>query len=177
MAVGQERQGESKEFSTMKHPPKQKSEYGIQLEEKQELKASYGLRESQFRRYFTRGKNPEGVMRLLETRLDNIVFRCGFAAGRKFARQLVSHGHIQVNGKNVNLPSYEVRIGDVIRIHPASLKLVPFQDFALTLQKYQAPVWIELDRSQFHGKIIGQPVVDDPMIISKIRPIIEFYSR
>ncbi|MBI1888659.1 MAG: 30S ribosomal protein S4 [Candidatus Spechtbacteria bacterium] len=161
----------------MRHPPKQKSEYGAQLAEKQELRESYGLREVQFRRYFRRAKNPEEAIKFLEARLDNVVFRCGFAPGRKFARQLVSHGHIQVNGKNVNVPSYEMRVGDTVNIHPLSLKLVPFQNLGLTLQKYEPPIWIELDKAQFRGKIIGQPVVDDPLIIAQVRPIIEFYSR
>jgi len=157
--------------------PKQKSEYGQQFAEKQGLKEIYGLREKQFRNYFKAGKDPDSIVQLLETRLDNTVFRCGFAITRRFARQLVSHGHIQINGKNVNVPSFRVKIGDTVSIHPSSVDIVPFKDLGLTLVKYEAPGWIDLDKKSLSAAIIGQPKVDDPMITASVRPIIEFYSR
>jgi len=156
---------------------RQKSEYGRQLEEKQGLKETYGLREQQFRRYFREGGNPDLIMKLLEQRLDNVTFRCGFASTRKFARQLVSHGHIQVNQKNVDLPSHRVKVGDSIRIHPGSLKIVAFQDLTLTLKKYEPPTWIELDKTALQAKIVKNPIVDDPIIMASVKPIIEFYRR
>lgn len=158
-----------------RHKPK--SEYGVQLEEKQGMKATYGLRERQFRRYFDEGERPEAIMELLERRFDNVVFRCGFAQTRKAARQLVSHGHMQVNGENVNIPSFRINVGDVVRIHPASLKTIPSQDLVLTLKKYEAPYWIDLDKTELTAKIVARPAVDDPIIMAHIKPIIELYSR
>jgi small subunit ribosomal protein S4 len=156
---------------------KQKSEYGIQFQEKQKMKQSYGLREKQFRSYFKRAGNPEGIIQLLELRLDNIVYRSGLTQTRRAARQLVSHGHIQVNQKNVNLPSFRAKAGDVITIHPLSKDIGPFQDLALTLKKFEAPTWIGLDKSTFQVTINSLPVVEDPMIVASVKPIIEFYSR
>lgn len=157
--------------------PKQKSEYGQQLEEKQGLKEIYGLRERQFRSYFGHGKDPESIIRDLEYRLDNTVYRCGFAITRKFARQLVVHGHIQVNGRNVNIPSYKVKIKDIISIHPKSLDIVPFRDLSMNLAKYETPTWIVLDKKSLTGVISASPVVEDPILMASVRPIIEFYSR
>ena len=116
-------------------------------------------------------------MQLLETRLDNTVFRCGLASTRQFARQLVSHGHIQINGKNVNIPSFRVKIGDKVSIHPSSAGIVPFKDLSLSLVKYEAPSWIDLDKKSLTAVIVAHPKVEDPMITASVRPIIEFYSR
>lgn len=149
----------------------------MQLEEKQGMKATYGIRERQFRRYFDEGEGPEGILQLLERRFDNVVFRCGFAQTRPAARQLVGHGHIQINGKNVNIPSLRVKIGDIISIHPTSVKIAPFGDLALTLKKYEAPAWITLDRKEFAAKITAHPTTDDPIVMASIKPIIELYSR
>jgi len=156
---------------------RQKSEYGIQLDEKQKLKEIYGLREKRFSRYFSEGKDPEKIAQLLESRLDNVVFRSGFAITRKFARQLVSHAHIQVNGRNVNLPSFMVKINDVISVHPSSKDIVPFKDFDITFKKYEAPQWISLDKKNMTAKMVALPGTDEALIESSIRPIIEFYSR
>ena len=156
---------------------KPKSEYGLQLEEKQGMKAIYGLRERQFRRYFDEGEDPTTIMQLLERRLDNVVFRCGFAQTRSAARQLVSHGHIQINGKNVNIPSFRVKIGDNISIHPTSVKIVPFGDLELTLKKYEAPAWISLNKKEPAAKIVAYPTADDPILMASIKPIIELYSK
>lgn len=156
---------------------KPKSEYGQQLEEKQGLKKTYGLRERQFHRYFNEGGNPEAIVQLLEQRFDNVVFRCGFAATRSAARQLVSHGHIQINGKNVNLPSLRVKIGDRVHIHPSSKEIIPFHDLSLTLKKYEPPAWISVDVASVTATITANPTVDDPILMASVRPVIEFYRR
>lgn len=161
----------------MKQRQRPKSEYGLQLEEKQGLKTTYGLREKQFHRYFASGGNPEVIFGMFERRLDNVVFRCGFAKTRKAARQLVSHGHIQLNGKNINLASCQVRVGDAISLHPKSVEVGALKDLSLLLKKYEPPAWIELDKEKFQAKIVGHPTADDPLIVASIRPVIEFYSR
>lgn len=161
----------------MQRRRKPKSEYGLQLYEKQQLKETYGLREKKFMRYFIEGKEPEKIVQLLDSRLDSVVFRSGFAKSRKFARQLVSHGHMRVNGQNVNLPSFNVKVGDVISIHPTSQNIAPFKDLSLTLKKYEPPEWILLDKKSISAKVVALPSVDESLITSSIRPIIEFYSR
>lgn len=175
MGADRVRQGAYKNMA--RHRQKSKSEYGAQLEEKQGMKATYALRERQFRRYFDEGENPETIMQLLERRFDNVVFRCGFAQTRKAARQLVSHGHIQVNGKNVNIPSLRINVGDVVSIHPTSSKIGVLGDLTLTLKKHETPAWIDLDKKELKAKIVAHPAIADPIIISSIKPIIEFYSR
>ncbi len=154
-----------------------KSEYGQQFAEKQGLKEIYGLREKQFRGYFRRGKDPDSIMRGLEMRFDNVVYRCGFAPTRRAARQLVSHGHIQVNGHDVNLPSFRVKINDIVSIHPLSANIAPFKDLALSLSKFETPAWISLDKIELRATISASPKIEDPMIIASVKPIIEFYSR
>lgn len=156
---------------------KPKSEYGQQFEEKQTLKKTYGLREKQFRRYFKEGGDPESIIQLLEVRFDNVVYRCGFAISRPFARQLVSHGHIQVNGRNVNLPSFRVKIDDIVSIHPSSVSITPFKDLTMRLSKFEAPSWINLDKKSLKATVIGKPTAEDPIIMASVKPIIEFYSR
>lgn len=154
-----------------------KSEYGQQLAVKQELKETYGLREGQLHRYFSRWKTPDAIIQDIESRLDNIIYRCGFASTRRSARQLVSHGHMEINGRNINLPSYRVKIKDVISIHQASVNIVPFKDLAMTLSKFEAPSWIDLDKKNLRATITSNPVVEEPVITSSIKPVIEFYSR
>jgi len=154
-----------------------KSEYGQQFEEKQGLKEIYGLRERQFRGYFGHGKGPDLIMRDLERRLESTVYRCGFAVTRKFARQLVSHGHIQVNGRNVNSRSFKVKVNDTISIHPLSVNIVPFKDLMISLAKFEAPSWINLDKKNLTAVISAEPTVEDPIIMASVKPIIEFYSR
>lgn len=156
---------------------KPKSEYGLQLQEKQQLKDTYALRERKFRRYFEAGKDPEEIMRMLESRLDNVIFRAGFATTRRAARQIVNHGHIQVNGKNINLPAYSLKTGDTITIHPSSKNIGPLKDLSIVLQKYEAPEWLVLDKKSLRVKISAIPLVDEVLIESSIRPTIEFYSR
>ena len=160
-----------------RQPQRAKSEYGQQFAEKQGLKETYELREKQFRGYFRRGKDPDSIIRGLEMRFDNVVYRCGFAPTRKSARQLVSHGHIQVNGRDVNLPSFRIKINDIVSIHPLSVNIAPLKDLAISLSKYEPPAWISLDKIELRGTISASPKVEDPMIIASVKPIIEFYSR
>jgi len=162
---------------TQKKRGKPKSEYGQQFQEKQDVKRSYELRETQFRNYFKAGATPEAVFQLLERRFDNVVYRAGFTNTRKFSRQLISHGHFQVNGKNLNIPSYQVNVGDAITVHPSSLSSGPFKDMALALSKYEPPMWIALDAKNLSFKMTSLPKADDMLSAASIKPIIEFYSR
>jgi small subunit ribosomal protein S4 len=161
----------------MKHGQKPKSEYGLQFKEKQDVKNIYGLREKQFRRYFVNVKNPQSIVQMLDIRFDSVVYKCGFAKTRKLARQLVGHGHIQINGSNANLPSLRLKINDVISIHPSSVNIAPFKEIKATLKKYEPPSWIALDKENLSAKITALPTADDPLIMASIKPIMEFYSR
>jgi len=160
-----------------------KSEYGFQLAEKQKLKFLYLLRERQFKNYIQealKGRNINITSRLaefLELRLDNVVYRLGFAKSRSLSRQLVSHGHIVVNGKKINIPSCRLKIGDKVAIRPESVLKKVFQDIDIYLKKYQPPVWLELDKTKKEGKIIGKPQTQDIEVKANLNAIIEFYSR
>lgn len=160
------------------------SEYGMQMREKQRLKFTYGLREAQFRNYVKeaqrRGTNTtEALLQILESRLDNTVHRLGFAVTRSFARQLISHGHIMVNGRKVNIPSFRTRTGDVISIRPQSSAKGAFKDLEITLKKYNTPPWLALDKEKREGKVLGKADVADPSMFLnlKLDSIVEFYSR
>lgn len=159
------------------------SEYGLQLREKQRLKFLYGLREKQFSRYIKEATGKRGIdsavlaSRILELRLDNAVFRLGFAKSRSFARQLVSHGHIIVNGRKITVPSYRLKKGDKIAIRSQSLDKKVFSDLELILKKYDPPAWLKLDKVKKIGEVAGFP---GPEAISPdvdLNAIIEFYSR
>ncbi len=157
--------------------PKQKSEYGRQLDEKQELKATYALRERQFRKFFRAGSDPELIYRMLELRVDNVVYRAGFASTIRAARQIVSHGHILINGKKTDIPSVAIKLNDVISFHSSSVKKIPFQDLVVQLKKYEPPPWITLNMEDLSAKITALPVSADSMTINRIKPVIGFYSR
>ena len=170
-----------------KRPLKPLSEFGIQLREKQSLKLEYNLRERQFKKYVKealalqkKGKASAGeyIMRMLEKRLDNVVYRMGVAETRKQARQFVSHSHILVNGRVVNIPSYLVKVGDVISVKPNSLEKIPFRNAKIRIKKYQPPTWIELvDRENLKAEIKREPTFQDFQITVDLSKIIEFYSR
>jgi len=161
------------------------SEYGIRLMEKQKLKFLYGgLRESQFKRYFdeaTKAKENTGevFLQLLERRLDNVVYRLGFAKNRRQARQLVSHGHILVNGQKVTIPSYRVDVGDIIEVKPKSRKIQFIQENLENKDPRSVPPWLELDKQNFRGKVIDLPqnVQDYLEVPINLQYIIEFYSK
>lgn len=158
------------------------SEYGRQLAEKQKLRQTYGISERQFKNYFEaiakrKGNKEELLISKLESRLDNVVFRLGWANSRGLARQLVSHGHILVNGRKVDIPSYQVREGDVIQIKEGSKKLALFLNLKAFLKKHESPAWLSLDKKKIEGKMISQPKLEDVGKIGELSMIIEYYSR
>lgn len=156
------------------------SEFGQQLLEKQKIKWSYGLRETQFKNYYTKAsKNPGATGQIfiqqLERRLDNVVYRLGFAVSRSIARHLVSHGHIHVNGRKVTIPSFQVYIGDVIKVRPESRKDKQFEELSNTLKKLEVPEWLHLEREKEEGKVVKLPLnVELPF---NVNLVVDFYSR
>ncbi len=161
------------------------SEYGKELREKQKLKNWYNLEERQFSRYVRdvlkkRGKAADigaALIGVLESRLDNVVFRLGFAASRKTARQIVSHGHFAVNDKPVDVPSYSVKKGDKISLKPGSLKKAFFQKLSSSLKKYNPPSWLKLDSKNLEGKVVNSPNLDEAAPPVELSSIFEFYSK
>jgi len=161
------------------------SEYGIRLLEKQKLKQLYGgLREKQFKRYFdmaVRSKENTGevLLQLLEKRLDNVVFRLGIASTRRQARQFVVHGHILVNGKKVDVPSYLVEPDDVIEVKDSSRNIPVIRDNVSAIDPRSVPEWLEFDRDNFRGKVLRTPenVSEYIEVPINVQYIIEFYSK
>lgn len=158
------------------------SNYGLQLREKQKAKKMYGLLERQFRTYYQRaigrtGNTGEELLRLLEQRLDNVVYRLGFAQSRAQARQLVRHGHLTVNGQSVNIPSFQVSPEDLIAIADRSRASRFFQLLHKSLEQRQLPSWLGLDREQLTGTVLALAPAEE--IKQSINPqlIVEFYSR
>lgn len=162
---------------------KPKSEYGQQLNEKQKMKLVYSLREKQFKNYVMKAINrpdkdvSEYLMQLLENRLDNIVYRLGFAASRGAARQTVSHGHILVNGRKVNIPSYQAGVGDKISIKENSAAKKNFENLNLTLKKYETPKWLKLDKEKKEGEVLNNPGGEENEFKINTASIIEFYLK
>lgn len=159
------------------------SEYGAQLREKQKLKFLYGLNERPFKNLVSRASAAKGtdttrrVIELLERRLDNVVFRLGFAPSRRAARQMVSHRHILVDLRPVTIPSYTVKIGQSIQIRPRSLSLGLFRDLDLHLKKYEPPSWLLLDKEKKECRVAVSPRADEAESGINLPAIIEFYSR
>ncbi len=158
------------------------SEYGIQLREKQKVKRMYGLLERQFRRYFERAERSKGVtgevlLQLLERRLDNVVYRLGLASSRREARQIVRHGHIQVNGRKVDIPSYLVREGDEIAVRESSRGLARFKELAESVGSRPIPAWLSLDEESMKGTVLRVPAREDIEAPIKEHLIVELYSR
>src|SRR5918911_448941 len=138
------------------------SEYGEHLKEKQKVRNIYGVLERQFRKHFADAKRQPGatgenLLRVLESRLDNVVYRLGFADSRNQARQLVRHGHFMVNGRKTNIPSFRARIGDIITVRPQSLPHEYFQTRAQILPTRQAPDWLSLDATNQAGRVVSLP--------------------
>jgi len=159
-----------------------RSEYCLQLREKQKAKRIYNILEKQFKIIFNKvkkqkGNTGENLLKILETRLDNVIYRLGFAISRNKARQLVNHGHFTINNRKVNIPSYQVKIGDVVGFKKASLKSKIFSNIKENLKKAEVPGWLNLDIENLTAKILHQPGKDD--VEMKINPqmIVEFYSR
>ncbi len=156
------------------------SEYGMQLREKQKVRRTYGLLEKQFRIYYekaTRSKEGTGwaLLKMLELRLDNVVYRMGIGSSRSESRQIVNHGHITVNGKKVNIPSYQVKVGDVIQIKENKQNIEMFK--ALKEAKVNTPKWLEFDSKSLTGKVLALPERDDIDMNIQEHLIVEFYSR
>jgi small subunit ribosomal protein S4 len=158
------------------------SEFGAQLREKQKVKRVYGLMERQFRNTFKKAVSERGVtsdifFRRLELRLDNVVFRMGYARSRNEARQVVAHKHILVNGKRCNIPSATLKVGDEVTVAPASSKGSQFQLSAEVFGKRATLPWVDVDHGKFTGKVKALPTRDDIHLPVKERLIVELYSK
>ena len=159
---------------------KKLSEYGIQLQEKQKAKYTYGILEKQFKNIFHKASRKKGVtgeilLQLIEMRLDNVVYRLGIAPSRSAGRQLVSHRHITVNGSVVNIPSYELKVGDVIAVREKSKSLESIQD-SLSVRRNTYP-WLEWDSNLLTGKFVSLPTREDIPENIKEQLIVELYSK
>lgn len=159
------------------------SEYGLQLLEKQKVRLTYGLREKEMKKMVQEAiasmalEAPEALLRNLEMRLDNVVFRVGFAPARSIARQMVSHGHIMVNNRKVTISSQRVKIGDRIFIRPQSRDKKIFIDLQTFLKKHKTPSWIKFDNEKLEAEIIGYPNMEEAQLNFNLPLVIEFYSR
>ncbi|QID32899.1 30S ribosomal protein S4 [Pampinifervens florentissimum] len=162
---------------------KKLTEYGIRLMEKQKLKFLYGgLREKQFKRYFdeasrSKGNTGQVLLQLLERRLDNVVYRLGFASTRRQARQWIVHGHFLVNGRKVDIPSYRVEVGDIIELKPSSRDIPQVLENLENTDPRSVPPWLELDKDNYRGKVIDLPKDIQLEVPVNLQYIIEFYSR
>lgn len=158
------------------------SEYGIQLREKQKVKRVYGLLEGQFRIFFHRAERMKGItgenlLLLLEKRLDNVVYRMGFAPTRAEARQLVRHSHFLVNGKKVNIPSYQLKAGDVVQLRERSQKIARISESLQTVVRRGIPGWVELEAKDFRATIKSLPAREDLTMPIQEQLIVELYSK
>ena len=156
--------------------------YGLQLREKQKVKRIYGVLENQFRRYFEtadrqRGITGETLLQLLERRLDNVVYRLGFATSRPQARQLVRHGHFQVNGKKVDIPSYSVRQGDVVSVKAGSVKNAAISHAMEEVKGRGIPAWLEFDAERTAGRVTSLPTREQIALPVQEQLIVELYSK
>jgi small subunit ribosomal protein S4 len=183
--------GKSKEnaFKKRKYAPGQHgrtgfktlSEFGKQLQEKQKARFMFGLTEKQFKKYYVKADKVSGItgkemLRLLERRLDNFVYRAGLAATRQQARQIVNHGHLELNGKRINIPSIEVNVGDVVTVRARSQKSALFTEVKAT-KKPVNPKWIDTEYAKLSAKMIALPEDDDLEQIVDVQLIVEFYSK
>ena len=161
---------------------RKESEYGMQLREKQKAKFIYGVLEKQFRRYYKHALAQEGVtgenlMTILESRLDNVVFRLGFARTRKEARQTVTHGHITVNGHRVDIPSYRVRPGDLVAVAPKAKDLLVIKSALVSNERVSVPAWLEVDIEKLQGSVLSLPTRDQIDLDINEQLIVELYSK
>jgi small subunit ribosomal protein S4 len=158
------------------------SNYGEQLREKQKVKRIYGIAERQFRGYYYKASRMKGVtgenlLVLLERRLDNIVYRFGFASDHAEARQFVRHGHFTVNGKRVNIPSYLVRTGDIVAVGETSKKIKRFEESLGAVDRRGVPQWLELEKEKFSGRVKAMPSREDFTMPIREQLIVELYSK
>jgi len=177
------RAGIGKSTKGRKGGSRQKTDFGVQMNEKQKARFSYLLSEKQFSNYVkkaltTKGTNNTGaLLELLESRLDNVVLRAGFAHARLLARQMVSHNHIQVNGRTVNIPSFKVSLGDIVTVREGSLKKTLFMGLEERLTAKTAPSWLKVDAEKKRVEIQGAPKMDNGELLFDPNSVIEFYSR
>lgn len=161
---------------------KKQSEYGLQLNEKQKVKFIYGVLEKQFRKYYVKATKKQGItgemlLQILESRLDNVVFRLGLANTRREARQIVNHGHITVNGQKVDIPSYLVKPGDVIAVREKSKNSVRIKEIVETNANRVVPKWLSMDKNTLTGKVITLAARDDIDYEVEEHLIVELYSK
>ncbi len=175
---------ERRKYAPGQHGQRRKklSDYALQLREKQKAKETYGVLEKQFKRYFYIANNKKGVtgsnlLQLLESRLDNVVYRLGIASNRRQARQLVLHGHIKLNDRRVNIPSCLVRAGDVISVKEGSRKNVIIEDNIAKIEHRGMPSWVEMDVNTLSGKVLNLPVREDIALPVQEQLIVELYSK
>jgi small subunit ribosomal protein S4 len=172
------------------HPPGQhgrdrrfkRSEYGNQLREKQRIKRSYGMLESQFRNFYERAAQAKGItgeqlLTLLESRLDNIVYRIGFAPGRIAARMLITHRHIEVNGRTVDIPSYIMKPGDVVKVRERSRKMLMIHDAMKRVKEGRLVPYLELDKAKMEGRFLSYPAREDIPMRAREQMVVELYSK
>ena len=176
--------GYSSKKESIRQPKRRRkeSEYAMQLREKQKAKFIYGVLEKQFRGYFKRAKSMEGqtgenLMTILETRLDNVVFRLGFARTRKEARQMVTHGHICVNGRRVDIPSFRVRPGELVSVAPKAKELLVVKSALVSNERVQVPAWLEIDIEKLQGSVLSLPTRDQIDLDINEQFIVELYSK
>jgi small subunit ribosomal protein S4 len=158
------------------------SNYGVQLREKQKIKVLYGILEKQFRNYFEKadkmaGETGTNLMQLLEKRLDNVVYRMGFASTRPAARQMVNHGHFLVNNRKVNIASFSVKAGDVIQVRDRSKKMDAILDSMKRIKGDLDLPWLELDKAKMTGNVIAIPEREDMQVLVNEQLVVELYSK
>jgi len=175
---------ERRKYAPGQHGQRRKklSDYALQLREKQKAKELYNILEKQFKRYFymadrSKGITGENLLQLLERRLDNVVFRLGFASNRRQARQFVTHGHFTVNGKRVNIPSYLIREGDTIEPVESAKKLNIIQENIAKIEHRGIPSWMEIDVNTMRGKILHLPRREEIVVPIQEQLIVELYSK
>lgn len=167
------------------YPPGQKrkkrpsalSEFGKELKEKQKLKNWYNLSDRQLRNYVKENLTQAMLIQKLEDRFDNVIFRLGFATSHSQARQLISHGHFLINSRKVNIPSYQLKMGDKITINPASKQKKIFANLPSFLKKYQVPAWLKLNPEKLEGQVTGKPTLEIAAPPAEISTIFEYYLR
>lgn len=161
---------------------RKESDYGLQLREKQKARRIYGVLERQFRRYYREAERRKGLtgvnlLVILESRLDNVVYRLGFADSRAQARQLVRHGHFDVNGRRTNVPSFLVKEGDAIAVRERSKKLTYFKDLSAVIEHKVVPQWLSLDIPKMEGRVLASPTREDIDASLSEQLIVGYYSR
>jgi len=176
---------EKRNFAPGQHGKDRKAKvvgYGLQLREKQKTKRIYFTQETQFRNYFEKAARTKGVtgymlLQQLERRLDNVVYRMGFGVSRRQARQLVRHGHVQVDGRKVNIPSYEVSAGEEIAVREGSRKLAVLEQAKEFASHQPAPTWLEIDRDNYKGRVLSLPKREEIQLPVNEQLIVELYSK